>query len=163
MQGSAVDTKPRGPEYFLLGLELGLIGGGDVLSWVESCIEADAKPAGWLVDLAYLGPTDVADMISILRRAASKFDSWTVIRELVFDLPASRTETVEACVAIVSGLYRIWVEHDCEAPADFDDLPHLEDGYKLAKAGIHGTVPEWHLAVRGFLRAVSRSTARGSH
>ena len=143
-------------QYYALALKLSTVSGETVQQWITSQALNSDVLEGPLLDLTYLGPNDINEMIDGLEKLASIDDIFEVLRSVLRDVPDSLIANKSWCRGLARVLFQVYIDSDYSVPDDFSLISWFDDEYELASQGVLlSNTDDWHVSFSVFLRSFS--------
>jgi len=127
-------------DYYLYGIELGILGFDQAISWAEEVIEKEDQPSGEIIDLALSRPRGRNGVMEALKEVQGERNPQVAGAMLLFDL-SRKLELGESIKSIASkSLSVAWATQlPEEVRWEFD---HIDDEISLAEQGIYGDLAQ---------------------
>lgn len=123
-------------DYYLYGIELGILGFDQAISWADEVIEKEDQPSGEIIDLALSRPRGRNGVMEALKEVQGERNPQVSGAMLLFDL-SRKLDLGESIKNIASKALSVaWATQlPEEVRWEFD---HIEDEISLAEQGIYG-------------------------
>lgn len=127
-------------DYFLYGIELGILSFDQAITWAEKVIELEDAPSGEVIDLALSRPRGRNGVIEALKEIQGERNPQFAGAMLLSDL-ATKLELGESIKSIASKALSVaWATQLPEAARQHFD--HIDDEISLAEQGIYGDLAQ---------------------
>ncbi|WP_067609838.1 hypothetical protein [Marinobacter sp. UBA4489] len=127
-------------DYFLYGIEIGILDFNDAISWADSVIKESVEPSGEIIDLALSRPRGRNGVMEALAEVPGERNPEVAGRLLLLEL--SRRLPSGKVLKTISrqALDVAWVTQQPEEIRF--ELDRIDDGIYLAESGTYGTINE---------------------
>ena len=128
-------------DYFLYGIEIGILDFNEAISWADSVIEESAEPSGEIIDLALSRPRGRNGVLEALAEIPGERNPEAAGRLLLGELVRRLSSGKEVKVISRQALDVAWAT---QQPEDVRfELDRIDDGIYLAESGTYGTINEY--------------------
>ena len=136
-------------DYYLYGIELGIIAYEEAIDWADSVIENEAQPSGEMVDLALSRPRGRNGVMDSLKEIEGERNS-QLSGCMLFNILALKLEAGEELKSIASKALNVsWATQQAEdLRFEFD---RIDDEISLAEQGIYGNLEQCKKDLRAAL------------
>ena len=141
-------------DYFLYGIEIGILDFNDAISWADSVIKESAEPSGEIIDLALSRPRGRNGVMEALAEIPGERNPEVAGRLLLLEL-SRRLASGKALKAIARQALDVALATHQPEEIRFE-LDSIDDGIYLAESGTYGTINECRRELEGALSAYGR-------
>ncbi|UTW45419.1 hypothetical protein KFE80_00340 [bacterium SCSIO 12696] len=136
-------------DYYLYGIELGILSFEQAITWADQVIEFEAEPTGEIIDLALSRPRGRNGVMEALKEIEGKRQPQVAGAMLLNDL-SSRLEQGENIKGVASKALNVaWATQlPEEVRWEFD---HIDDEISLVEQGIYGDLAHCETELRNSL------------
>ena len=127
-------------DYFLYGIEIGILDFNDAISWADSVIRESAEPSCEIIDLALSRPRGRNGVLEALAEIPGERNPKAAGRHLLGELSRRLSSSKDLKVISRQALEVAWVT---QQPEDVRfELDRIDDSISLAESGTYGMINE---------------------
>ncbi|SEH59399.1 hypothetical protein SAMN05660691_00388 [Rheinheimera pacifica] len=136
-------------DYYLYGIELGILGFEKAIEWADSIIELEAEPEVEIIDIALAAPKGRNGVMDALKEVKGVRDPQMAGRMLLRDLKSLLQNGSNLKAISSKALNVTWVtQMPEEIRWKFD---HIDDDISLAKQGIYSDIEQCKIELKEML------------